>query len=163
MILAGVGLSSDSNTASAAGEAAEKAAASLPDGRADFTVAFATAEHGDALPELLQAVGNACRTPYVVGCSAAGVLVADREVEDGPAIGVLAVQSDSMRGTPFLFEDKGDAGLTAGLQVGQRLSSSRGTNDLVLVWPDPHAVRPDRLLQALDATLGPVPVAGGAA
>ena len=163
MILAGVGLSSDSSTASAAGEAAEMAAASLPDGRADFTVVFATAEHAASLPELLEAVGSACKTPYVVGCSAAGVLVADREVEDGPAIGVLAVQSDSMRGTPFLFEDKGDAGLTAGLQVGQRLLGSRGTNDLVLVWPDPHAVRPDRLLQGLDATLGPVPVAGGAA
>jgi small ligand-binding sensory domain FIST len=43
------------------------------------------------------------------------------------------------------------------------LLASRGTSDLVLVWPDPYAVRPDRLLQGLDATLGPVPVAGGAA
>jgi small ligand-binding sensory domain FIST len=57
----------------------------------------------------------------------------------------------------------GDAGLTAGLHVGQRLLASRDTNDLILVWPDPQAVHPDRLLQGLDATLGPVPVAGGAA
>jgi small ligand-binding sensory domain FIST len=163
MIHADVGLSTESATGLAAGEAARRAVAALPGGRADFAVAFATAEHAEAIPDLLDAIGSVCQTPYVVGCSAAGVLVGDHEIEDGPAIGVLAVQSDAMRGTPFLFQDNGDAGLTAGIRVGQRLVNSRGTSDLVLVWPDPHAVRPDRLLQGLDATLGPVPVAGGAA
>lgn len=162
-IVAGVGLSTGSATRRSAREAAERAIAALPDGRADFAIAFATAEHGEDLPGLLEAISGAVGTPYVAGCSAAGVLVDRREVEDGPAIGVLAVRSDAMRGTPFLFEDSGDSGLTAGREVGQRLASSRDTHDLVLVWPDPHAIRPDRLLQGLDATLGPVPVAGGAA
>ncbi len=163
MILAGVGLSTDSTTKRAAGDAAAQAVASLPERRADFAIAFATAEHGQALPELLDAIGVAAGTPYVAGCSAAGVLVGQREIEDGPAIGVLAVQSDSVRGTPFLFRDAGDHGLTAGLHAGQRLLASRGTSDVVLVWPDPYVVHPDRLLQGLDAALGPVPVAGGAA
>lgn len=163
MILAGVGLSTDSTTKRAAADAAERAVAMLPERRADFAVAFATAEHGRALPELLDAIGRVAGTPYVGGCSAAGVLVDQREIEEGPAIGVLAVRSDSMRGTPFLFRDAGDHGLTAGLHAGQRLLASRGTTDVVLVWPDPNVVRPDRLLQGLDAVLGPVPVAGGAA
>jgi small ligand-binding sensory domain FIST len=163
MIFAGVGLSTTSTTRRAAREAAERAVASLPDQRADFAIVFATAEHGDSLSDLLDAISGAVSTPYVAGCSAAGMLVGEREIEDGPAVGVLAVRSDAIRGTPFLFQDTGDAGLTAGVNAGQRLLTSRGTNDLVLVWPDPHAVRPDRLLQGLDATLGPVPVAGGAA
>ena len=163
MIVAGVGLSTGSTTRRAAREAAEQAVASLPEQRADFGIVFATAEHGDALPDLLDALGSALGTPYIAGCSAAGVLVGAREVEDEPAIGVLAVRSDAIRGTPFLFEDKGDHGLTAGLNAGQRLLASKDTNDLILVWPDPRAVHPDRLLQGLDATLGPVPVAGGAA
>ena len=162
MIVAGVGLSTGSNTTRAAREAAEGAVDTLPGNTADFGIVFATAEHGDSLPELLDALGGALGTPYVTGCSAAGLLVGATEVEDGPAIGVLAVKSDAVRGTPFLFEDAGDYGLTAGLNVGQRLLASRDTNDLILVWPDPHAVHPDRLLQGLDATLGPVPVAGGA-
>ena len=162
MIVAGVGLSTGSTTKRAAREAAEQAVAPLPEQRADFGIVFATAEHGDALPDLLDALGHALGTPYVAGCSAAGVLVGAREIEDEPAIGVLAVRSDAIRGTPFLFEDKGDHGLTAGLHTGQRLSASKDTNDLILVWPDPRAVRPDRLLQGLDATLGPVPVASGA-
>ncbi len=163
MICAGVGLSTSSTTKRAAYEAAEQAVASLEDRRADFAIVFATAEHGEALPDLVDAISGAVSTPYVAGCSAAGVLVGPLEIEAGPAIGVLAVRSDAIRGTPFLFQDTGDAGLTAGREAGQRLLTSRGTDDLVLVWPDPHVIRPDRLLQGLDATLGPVPVAGGAA
>jgi small ligand-binding sensory domain FIST len=163
MIVAGVGLSTEATTTQAAREAAERAVASLPEQRADFGIVFATAQHGDSLPDLLEALGDALGTPYIAGCSAAGLLVGAREIDDGPAIGVLAVRSDAIRGTPFLFQDAGDRGLTAGLNAGQRLLSSRDTSDLILVWPDPHSVHPDRLLQGLDATLGPVPVAGGAA
>jgi small ligand-binding sensory domain FIST len=162
MIAAGVGLSTSANTRQAAREAAEQAVAGLPGQRADFGIVFATTEHGDGLEGLLDTLSGALGTPYIAGCSAAGVLVGAREVEGGPAIGALAVTSDAIRGTPFLFEDKGDHGLTAGLNAGQRLVASKDTNDLILVWPDPRAVQPDRLLQGLDATLGAVPVAGGA-
>src|SRR5262245_23165154 len=163
MIYAGAGLSTQSDTESAATEAASRAAAALPEGHADFAIAFATVEHAQEIPELVQAVGATVGTPYVVGCSASGVLAAGQELEEGPAVGVLAVRSNAMRGTPFLFGDTGDHGLSAGLHLGQRLSASRDTGDVVLVWPDPYIVRPDRLLQGLDVTLGQVPVAGGAA
>jgi small ligand-binding sensory domain FIST len=163
MIHAGVGLSTDTDTELAAERAAAQAAAGLPEGHADFAVAFVTAEHAAEIPELVQSISATLGTPYVVGCSAAGVIASGREVEDGPAVGVLAVRSDSLRGTPFLFGDTGDHGLTAGLHLGQRLMASRDTRDVILVWPDPYVVRPDRLLQGIDATLGAVPVAGGAA
>lgn len=163
MIHAGTGLSTHHDTETAAEAAAAQAAAALPEGHADFAVAFVTAEHAGEIPELVQAIGAAVGTPYVVGCSASGVFAGGREVEEGPAVGVLAVRSDSMRGTPFLFGDTGDHGLTAGLHLGQRLLASRDSGDVVIVWPDPYVVRPDRLLQGLDATLGPVPVSGGAA
>jgi small ligand-binding sensory domain FIST len=163
MIHAGVGLSTEQDTERAAQQAAGQAAAGLPEGHADFAVAFVTAEHAAEIPELVQAVGAAVGTPYVVGCSASGLFAAGREVEDGPAVGVLAVRSDTLRGTPFLFGDTGDHGLTAGLHLGQRFLASRDTRDLILAWPDPYVVRPDRLLQGIDATLGQVPVAGGAA
>jgi small ligand-binding sensory domain FIST len=163
MIHAGAGLSTEKDTERAAQQAAAQAAAALPEGHADFVIAFATVEHTQEIPELVQAIGSAVGPPYVVGCSASGVLSSERELEDGPAVGVLAVRSDAMRGTPFLFGDTGDHGLTAGLHLGQRLLASRDSGDVVLVWPDPYVVRPDRLLQGLDATLGQVPVAGGAA
>jgi small ligand-binding sensory domain FIST len=163
MIQAGVGLSTSTDTARAASEASASAVAGFDGASADFAVVFATGEHASAIPTLLAGVEQAAGTPYVVGCSAAGVIAGGREVEDGAALGVLAVRSDTLRGTPFFFRDAGDFGLTAALQIGQRLASSRDSRDVVLVWPDPFVVRPDRLLQGLDATLGPVPIAGGAA
>jgi small ligand-binding sensory domain FIST len=163
MIRAGVGLSLDRRSTHAAAEAAEMARASLGGAIPDWCVVFASAEHGEHLSTLLPALANAAGTPYVTGCSAAGILAGSREIEGGPALGVLAVASDAIRGTPFLFHDDGDQGLTAGIRVGQRFMTSQGTGDLVLAWPDPYHVRPDRLLQGMNATLGAVPVAGGAA
>jgi small ligand-binding sensory domain FIST len=163
MIEAGVGLSSASSTVVAASEAASQAASGLSGGRADLAIVFATGDHAEEIPSLLSSVERATGTPYIVGCSAAGVIAQGRELEDGPAIGVLAIRSDAIRSTPFLFRDSGDQGLTAGIHMGQRLAGSRATEDVVLVWPDPYRVRPDRMLQGLDATLGAIPVAGGAA
>jgi small ligand-binding sensory domain FIST len=163
MMLAGVGLSEERRSADAAEAAAAAAIQPLAGRRPDWCVAFVTGDHAGRMPALLSALANAAGTPYVSGCSAAGVMAGAREVEGGPAVAVLAVASDSLRGTPFLFHDDGDHGLTAGLRIGQRLSTSRGTEDLVLLWPDPHQIRPDRLLQGLDAALGPVSAAGGAA
>ncbi len=163
MIRAGVGLSTERGIEQAAEDAVARAAEGLEGQRPDWCVVFATAEHAPGMPRLLGALAEAAGTPYVVGCSAAGVVVGDAEVEEGPAVGVLAVSSDTIRSTPFLFHDDGDHGLTAGIRIGQRLMGSRGTGDLVVVWPDPFHVSGDRLLEGLDATLQGVPVVGGAA
>lgn len=163
MIRAGVGLSTQPNTIEAAREAVERALRALDGEPPNWCIVFCSDDHAASPEVLVRTLIEASGTPYVVGCSATGVLAEGREVERASAVGVLAVRSDSIRATPFLFRDEGDHGLTAGVRLGQRLMGSRGKNDLVLVWPDPFQVRPDRLLQGLDATLGGVPVAGGAA
>jgi small ligand-binding sensory domain FIST len=163
MIRAGVGISARSGSAEAAREAAERAVAGLGGARADWCIAFVTPHHAPSIAEALETLAGVSGTPYLVGCSGQGILAGGQEIEEGPALGVLAVASDRLRATPFLFPDEGDLGLAAGKRLGERLVASRGTGDLVLVWPDPLQVRPDRLLQGLDATLKGVPVAGGAA
>ena len=99
----------------------------------------------------------------MVGCSGAGILADGVEIDDGPAVGVLAVATDAFRATPFLFHGGQDLGLTAGREAGARFNGSRDRGDLVLAWPDPAHVRPDRFLQGVGSALGGVPVAGGAA
>ena len=163
MIQAAVGVSTDRNTARAALEAAAQVVEGLEGHGADWCVAFVSSEHREHLTALTESLSGALDTPYIVGCSAAGVLVGDREYENGPVLGVLGVRSDQLLATPFMFHDEGDHGLTAGVRLGQRLAGSRGSDDLMLVWPDPFNVRPDRLLQSVDAVLGAVPVVGGAA
>jgi len=163
MIHAGVGISTESNAARAGLDAARQVLDGLGGAQPDWCVAFVTAEHDASVESLLRALSGGTGTPYVVGCSASGILGAGRELERGPALGVLGVRSDQLRATPFLFHDEGDQGMTASVRLGQRLVSSRNTEDILLVWPDPYHVRPDRPLQGLDAVLGDVPVVGGAA
>lgn len=163
MIRAGVGISTESNAARAGLDAAGQVVAALDGEQADWCIVFATAEYRQSLEALLESISGTVGTPYVVGCSASGVLGAGREMEHGPAVGVLGVRSDQLRATPFLFHDEGDQGMTAAVRLGQRLIHSRRSEDILLVWPDPYHVRPDRLLQGLDAVLGDVPVVGGAA
>jgi len=163
MIRAGVGLSTERDAVRAALEAGRRALSALDGAPPSWCVAFANSDHAAALPALLETLTQVTGTPYLAGCSGAGVIAEGREVERGPALGVLAVASDRLQATPFLFHDEGDGGFAAGLRLGQRLQASRGRNDLVLVWPDPLHVRPDRLLQGMGTHLEQVPVAGGAA
>jgi small ligand-binding sensory domain FIST len=160
---AAVGVSTHADPARCALEVAGQIVQQFDGATPDWCIAFTTHQDPARLSAMLNTLSEAIGTPYITGCSAAGILAAGSEIEQGPALGVLAVASDQMRGTPFLFKDEGDHGLTAGVRLGQRLQSSRGSDDLLLVWPDPFHVRPDRLLQSLDAVLGNVPVAGGAA
>jgi small ligand-binding sensory domain FIST len=162
MIRAGVGFSMERDVLRAADEAAAQARAYLDGAPPDWCIAFATCEYEQSSALLLGKIAEAAGTPYVVGCSAAGVLAGHHEVEGGPALAVLAVASDRLRATPFCFHDEGDWGYRVGVRIGERLTTSRGTDDLILVWPDPYRVRPDHLLRGINEHLEGVPVAGGA-
>ena len=163
MLRAGAGLSTAPDPLRAVDDAIARARADLGgEDRPDFVIVFVSSEHHERSPLVLARVAAMSGTPYVVGCTGAGIIGGGDEVESGPAIAVLLVVSDVLRATPFLFEAE-DLGYTTGVRLGERLLESRGTDDLVLVWPDPFHVRPDRLLRGLAKTLDGVAVAGGAA
>nr|NIM62498.1 hypothetical protein [Acidobacteriota bacterium]NIQ84864.1 hypothetical protein [Acidobacteriota bacterium] len=144
-------------------EAAAQVRDRLGELRPDWCVVFATDEHTGFVDSMRESLTESLGTPYVVGCSAAGVLADGEEFEQGPALGILAVRSDRIRATPFCFRDTGDHGMTAATRLGQRMVGSRDSGDLLVVWPDPFNVRPNRLLAGLDTVLPGLPVVGGAA
>ncbi len=161
MIRAGVGFSAAPDPARAAEEAARQALRGLEGLAPQGCVAFLTAHHAAHLDRALQAMQAASGTPYVVGCSTAAVLGPGREMDEGPALGLLALWSDRLRFTPLLFggEPNPDAGALA-FEVGVRVGASRGRGDLLLLWPGPYRIPAARFLEALGALLGPVAVAG---
>ena len=87
MLRAGVGLSTERDSARAAAEAARSALCSADLERADLLLVFATTPHGPGFTRVTRTAGEACGTAQVVGCSAAGVLAGEQEVEGGPEIG----------------------------------------------------------------------------
>ena len=123
MIHAAVGVSTHSNTARAALDAGQQVLQQLGSHPPDWCIVFVTDEHAAFVESMQESLTEVLGTPYVVGCSAAGVLACGKEFEEGPALGLLAVHSDQLRATPFLFRDAGGHGLTAATQLGHTCAS----------------------------------------
>jgi small ligand-binding sensory domain FIST len=159
MLRAGVGFSSLGDSRAAGVAAAEAALAGA--GRAEAALLFATASHRDELPALLAAAGEALGTQRLAGASIHGVLVAGREHVGGPAVAVLA--ASGIEAEAFLIPDLQGEEARAGEQIAALLGHAPHPEDLVIVLPDPRALRPGPLLAGLREALGKASVVGAGA
>jgi small ligand-binding sensory domain FIST len=97
-----------------------------------------------------------------VGCSGTGILADHREIEDKPAVAVLAVRCESLVATPFLFERQGEC-QDLGTEVAQQIGATVAEGGCVLVLPDAMGCNPPALLDQIHEMLGFVPVLGAVA
>ena len=64
----------------------------LRGGEADLLFLFASAAYADDFDELLAEAAAAIRTRVLIGCSGQGVIGLAREIEDEPALSLLALR-----------------------------------------------------------------------
>ena len=141
---AGVGLSTETEAASAARSAARRALEHAGAPAADWGVVFITAPHRPHYAAMLAAIQKTLGTDFIAGCSASGVLTGTEEVEGRPAVAVLAVRSDRVRGSTFFASlGDGEPGGAAREVARQILDEGAG---LMVLLPDPFAARPDHLV-----------------
>jgi small ligand-binding sensory domain FIST len=159
MLRAGVGLSTHRDARTAGRQASEAALAAV--GRAEAALLFATPSYAAELPALLAAAGEALGIRAVVGASVHGILAGGREHEGGPAVAVLALAG--VAAAPFLIPDLAGEEALAGEQIAALLAPAPRAEDLVIVLPDPRALRPEPLLEGLAGALGGAAVVGAGA
>jgi small ligand-binding sensory domain FIST len=157
---AGTGLSESPDATQAAREAARSALDRAGVSRADWGLVFATMTHRPHFAAMLAEVQSTLQTHDLSGCSGAGVIGAGIEIESGPGVAVLAVQSDRITARVSLEPGSDDMGRTAAAEMGRRIEAGRG---LLVALPDPFAVRPDLMLEVLGAASPGTPVVGAAA
>jgi len=162
MITAGTGLAVGASADQAALEASLEAVEQSGTDGADLALVFVTGEAYSRAHELLHAVRRVTGARAVLGCSGAGILTDRREVEDEPAVAVLAVRSDRLVATPFLFERQGERS-DLGAEVALRIEGTVAEGGCALVLPDAHGCNPAALLAQLHEILGFVPVLGAVA
>jgi len=141
-------LETGSDTEEAVRAAAERIEQTLGDARVDLIFAFVTQAHAEryaAVPALLRQ-----RFPgaAVLGCSASGVSASSREVEDGPALAVVAAHLPDVQVEVFHTEvDR------AGLDEAQ-WRAVVGVDPLarpsLILLTDPFSVPADRVVAGLD-------------
>lgn len=148
-----VGLSDAPASRAAAADAAERAAAGL-DGGCDLAMAFASAPHLGAADDVLAEVREALGPAALIGCGAAGILGAGRELETGPAIAVWAASLPGGRVETIHFEGADPAPL---------LALERSADEALILLADPFTHPADELLREIERARPGAPVVGGLA
>jgi len=134
--------------------------------RADLLLVFATTPHGPSFGRVTRTAAEVAGTRDVVGCSAAGVLVGQDEIEEGPGVAVLALAGDlGVRRFMVPTSRRADGAEAAG-EVAARVleggAPARGER-VLLLFADAYNVDLPSLLEALGSRLPGVRVVGGGA
>jgi len=156
----GVGLSTERDSGRAAASAAGAAlrCGGFPDAR--VALVFATTPHGPGFTRVTRAVSETCGTRDVVGCSAAGVLAAEDEIEGGPGIAVLAINGDLAARRFFVPLARGDAGHIA-TEIAEAVGGEAVPGSLLVLFTDSYNVDSELVLAGLGRLLPGVQVVGG--
>lgn len=159
---AGSGISSLSEARAAAREAAEGALSGLAGtGPADAALLFAGPGHAAEASRLLEGAAEVLGTRCLVGGLAHGVIGAGQEDEGDSGVSVLAVsglEAESL----WLPELAGQED-AVGDELLARLGGAPRPEDLVVLLPDPRALRPGPLLAGVHEAVGPAGVVGAGA
>ena len=159
---AGVGLSRDADPLRAARQASRTALERAGLEGADWGLVFATGSHRPHYAAMLKAIQETLATESLFGCSAWGVLTGTEEIEGEPGVAVLAVRSDRIEGRTLIAPADDEEGSAAAREIALQASGGAGPGLLVLL-PDPLALRPDPFLRELRRIAPGAQVIGGAA
>jgi small ligand-binding sensory domain FIST len=155
----GAGLSTGSDSAAAATEAARQAAAGLGPEAADLALLFLSPHHLDAAGDAAETVRGELDPRHLAGCVAEGVIGLERELEDGAALAVWAASLPGGSVQPFHVTMVGGADDEPGLQGVPDLAGAT----LVLLLADPFALPVQALIEQIDEAHPGLPVVGGIA
>lgn len=160
MLRVGVGLSTERDSGRAAASAAGAAlrCGGFPEAR--VALVFATTSHGPGFTRVTRAVSETCGTRDVVGCSAAGVLAAEEEVEGGHGVAVLAVGGALTARRFFVPLPHGDAAGVA-TEIAEAVRAEAVSGSLLILFTDSYNVDSELVLARLGRLLPGVQIVGG--
>ena len=153
MLHAGSGLSTKPSTKEAAAEAARQALAASGGDRADLVLAFATGVPDLPAADLLRTVRRVTGARTVVGATGAGVLTERGEVEQVPAVAVLAVRHDRLLLVPALVAGRETLDAAAGAELAEQVGAVVAEGGSLFVLPDPQC-EPARAARRTDRLAG---------
>jgi small ligand-binding sensory domain FIST len=148
----------DSGRAAASAAGAALRSGGIPDAHLAFV--FATTSHGPGFTRVTRAVSETCGTRNVVGCSAAGVLAAEEEVEGGHGVAVLAVAGDLTARRFFVPLSQGDAARLA-TDIATAVGADAVPGSVLVLFTDSYNVDSELLLAHLGRLLPGVQIVGG--
>jgi len=163
MLRAGVGHSVAPNPKIAAAEATVAALAAAGLSQATGALVFATTAYGAAFTMILRAVAAAAKTSEVAGCSSAGIIACENEIEKGHALAVMVFGGSDLSAHRFFTPQLRGRGAEVAAEIANAVRPALAASNLLLIFPDSYNANSETLLPALARELPGVAIAGGGA
>ncbi len=134
---------------------------SLTGVNADALVVLASYHHAAHFEEILRETRRQTQSPLLIGCSGSGIVGIDQELEEEPAISILALSLPgatlSARRLTQEMVDTDPYGVNLAARMGIDPKEVKG----LLIFADPFRIDGDGMLAALSAAFPATPIVGG--
>lgn len=152
-------ISGDTDLPSALGEIFAQVEARLAGAPVDFAALFVSPHHAPVLPEMVELMGERFPTAARVGCTGQGIIGTGHEIEELPAISLIAASLPGAEARVFHLtaEDVG-AGPRA---LRERLGVDAGEARGVLILAEPFSTPVEAAIELLHQAWPEAPTVGG--
>jgi small ligand-binding sensory domain FIST len=157
----GAGISTRRSGLAATEDALDAALRPLEGAVPDLTFLFVAPQFEDELESILQSVNASLGGGALLGCVAGGVIGADREVEDAPAVAAWAATLPEVTIRPFrlTYTEEEEHAIFDGLEE----VPTRAPDSILVMLGDPFTFPAHLLLDHLNEHAPGIPIVGGMA
>ena len=156
-------MSREVQTAAAVAEVLDSVTGQLAEPSAHLSLVFASPHHLKDFPQQLQIMQERLSSHTLIGCTGGGVIGAQQEVEQRPALSLMAAHLPGVTITPFHVEQPELEQETPENYWHERLGLSPDDQPTFILFPDPYVIDPRKLLDVFNNTYPMRPVLGGLA
>lgn len=156
-------MSREVQTAAAVAEVLDSVTSRLSGQPAHLGLVFASPHHLKDFPHQLQVMQERLSNHTLLGCTGGGVIGDQQEVEQRPALSLMAAHLPGVSITPFHVEQPELERETAESYWHERLGLSPDDKPTFILLPDPYVIDPRKLLDVFNSAYPLRPVLGGLA
>jgi small ligand-binding sensory domain FIST len=143
-------LSREGQTEAAVSEVLEQVAPRLQEQHAHLSFVFASPHHLKAFPRLLHVIQERFASHTLLGCTGGGVIGDRREVENQPALALMAAHLPGVNITSFHIEQPDLEEGWSETYWQNRLGVTPGDEPTFILLPDPFMINPQKLLEVFN-------------
>jgi small ligand-binding sensory domain FIST len=146
-------------------QAKERLGEGPPQGWIDLAIVFVSAHFTYAIRQVVDGIQAELRPVALLGCTAEGVVGSEQEIEEMPAITLVAAHLPGAQVSPFLLQppDTDWHKLLLDSDEFRRTIDAPQDTRLFILLGDPFSAPMDDVLQAFNSNYGGIPVVGGMA
>ena len=143
-------MSREVQTAAAVAEVVDSVTGQLSEQSAHLSLVFASPHHLKDFPNQLQVMQERLSSHTLIGCTGGGVIGAQQEVEQRPALSLMAAHLPGVSITPFHIEQPELEEESSESYWHERLGLSPGDQPTFILLPDPYVIDPRKLLDVFN-------------